>query len=163
MTKGNNLGINMRSFISCGKLVTMDEEDYFKYLIYGYTIRHRSKGYYSLSFSGGSLKHKVVARILLNAPANLEVDHIDGNPLNNCRNNLRLATRSQNMANSLMPNSSGYRGVRKVGNTYQASITVNYQYISLGSFPSAALASQAYETAAKKYFGEFALQSSRKL
>lgn len=86
------------------------------------------------------------------------VDHIDGSPFNNTRENLRIATNGQNRANSPMSknNKSGYKGVRKSRSKYEAWITVNRKPIYLGSFPTPELAHEAYKQAATKYFGEFA-------
>ena len=91
------------------------------------------------------------------------VDHIDGDKLNNRRENLRLCNSSENSFNRDLPahNSSGYKGVSR--NTYQdgpkpwqASITVNRKKIYLGSYATAADAARAYEQAARHHAGQFA-------
>lgn len=146
----------MRQFIVLGKECLMEDSDYFKYLPYGYSLRHDGKGYYSLIFSGGKLRGSVVSRVLLNAPPDRKVDHIDGNSLNNLRANLRLATDSQSMANRGSVNSLGLKGVSKNRNGYAASIMVNKKKIYLGTFPFASMAAAAYDRAAKHYFGDFA-------
>lgn len=93
-------------------------------------------------------------------PPGLEWDHIDRNKHNNVPDNLRLATRSQNMANrpKNKNNSSGYKGVRWVNRPtpWQARITVDYKEVHLGSFNNIEQAAVAYNDAALKYFGEFA-------
>lgn len=57
-------------------------------------------------------------------PGDMLVDHIDQNSLNNKLENLRLATRRQNRENSKLNknNSSGYRGVYKMGKKWQAKV-----------------------------------------
>jgi hypothetical protein len=99
-------------------------------------------------------------RVILNAPDGMEVDHIDGNGLNNQRSNLRLVTTQQNSWNRGIKstNKSGYKGVcfRKASNMWRSSIWLNGKYISLGSFFCLIKAAKAYDTAAIKYFGEFA-------
>lgn len=89
-----------------------------------------------------------------------EVDHIDGNGLNNTRANLRLATRTENGRNGRKryDNKSGYKGVtwHKDDKRWQAQITVNCKNTYLGSFLNKEDAYAAYCEAAIKYFGEFA-------
>ena len=92
-------------------------------------------------------------------PRKLYVDHIDGDPLNNRRSNLRVATNSQNQANRkrLTTNTSGYRGVtwHRCAEKWQASIKVNGMSKHLGLFVDARMAAEAYDKAAVEYFGQF--------
>lgn len=91
-------------------------------------------------------------------PASQVIDHVRGlaEPLN-----IRLATSSQNGANSRKWNkktTSKFKGVfwRKDINKWRARIGVNRARINLGNFDSEIDAAKAYNEAAIKYFGEFA-------
>lgn len=88
------------------------------------------------------------------------VDHINGNGLDNRRENLRLATKATNGANRGKPatNTSGYKGVswHKRDETWQAFISVNGKRIHLGCFDTPELANEAVIKAREKYHGEFA-------
>ena len=102
--------------------------------------------------------------ILGDVPAGLLVDHINGDPLDNRRANLRLVTALQNSRNSKtrVDNSLGVKGVhihRPCGR-YRARIKVSGKYIHLGLFESIDAAKSAYDTAAAKLFGEFARVSN---
>lgn len=89
-----------------------------------------------------------------------DVDHIDSNPLNNRRSNLRLATRAQNGANQRKPstNTSGFKGVsfHKQRKKWGANIRVNDKLRNLGYFDTPEEAHEAYKKAAVEAFGEFA-------
>jgi hypothetical protein len=94
-----------------------------------------------------------------------EVDHIDHNGLNNRRFNLRPATSAQNSYN-IRPKegTSRFKGVylRKdyllKGKTgYYATISADRKRINLGVYDSEEQAARAYDDAAKKYHGEFAV------
>lgn len=87
-----------------------------------------------------------------------QIDHKDRNGLNNTRANLRIATQSQNSANSKVrsTNKLGVKGVYQQDGRYRANITVNGKRHDLGMFVTLEEARAAYMEAAKKYFGEFA-------
>lgn len=99
-------------------------------------------------------------RILLNAPVGLEVDHIDGNPLNNRRSNLRLATRGQNEQNKpeshrLIRNSaSGVRNVHldKSTGRYRVALTLDGKKKSFGAYESISEASEVADAVRRQYF-----------
>lgn len=86
-------------------------------------------------------------------------DHRNRDPLDNRRENLRVATHSQNIFNSKMRenNSSGFRGVYyKNNNKWRAQITIKGEQFHLGYFKTPEEAYAAYKRAVKRNFGEFA-------
>lgn len=98
----------------------------------------------------------------------LEVDHINGNGLDNRRSNLRAATRSQNQMNKKSSGIVPYIGVtiqttrRKYKNSiytstgYLAKIKHDGHYISLGRFKTPEEAALVYNKYAIMFHGEFA-------
>ena len=90
------------------------------------------------------------------------VDHINRDRLDNRKENLRSGRCGENLANRGKPsnNVSGYKGVsRNVNkvNVWSARIVVNYKCIHIGVFDNKEEAAKAYNKAAIKYFGEFAM------
>lgn len=141
-----------------GKVTLVDDSDYEEL--------SRFKWYYDRGYAGrstytnGNQKKILMHRQILNAPLGLEVDHADGNKLNNQRSNIRICTRSQNAMN--MPrqanNTSGFKGVHfdKHANKFRAMIRINTKNKHIGHFKNVEDAAIAYNDAAKKYHGEFA-------
>jgi hypothetical protein len=86
-----------------------------------------------------------------------DLDHRDMVRDNNRIDNLREATRSQNMANARRPrhNTSGYKGATFVNGRWTAQIQFNSKNLILGYFSSAEEAHEAYCQAGKRLFGEF--------
>lgn len=89
-----------------------------------------------------------------------QVDHINGNPLDNRRHNLRICTRSQNLGNSKKQKNatSKYKGVTwsKRSRKWRANIVMNGFQQCLGYFNNENEAADAYDFAAIQHFGEFA-------
>lgn len=98
-------------------------------------------------------------RLIMDAPDHLEVDHINSNPLDNRKENLRLATHKENMRNSRINENSttGLKGVMKIKNynKWVAHISINNKKVYLGIFDSANDAAVAYTEASNKFHGEF--------
>lgn len=87
------------------------------------------------------------------------IDHINGDGLDNRRENLRFATISQNCANKYSNPSSGFRGVYEIKrrkNPWRASIYKDMKIIDLGTYPTREDAARAYDKAAKELHGDFA-------
>lgn len=88
------------------------------------------------------------------------IDHIDGNSLNNRIENLRAVSPKDNSRNKSISknNTSGYKGVSwdKRKEKWAASIMVNRKHIFLGYHDDPAVAHEAYKKAAANYHGDFA-------
>lgn len=101
-------------------------------------------------------------RELLGATPKQEVDHKDGDALDNRKTNLRLCTQAQNGCNTRLRinNTSGFKGVRwhNTGKNWQAYVQRNRpkQFFHLGLFSSAIAAAKAYDQKARELFGDFA-------
>jgi hypothetical protein len=88
------------------------------------------------------------------------VDHINGDKLDNRRENLRTCTCAQNTANrgKQINNTSGYKGVHRLPwGRYRAEISVNGKKHNLGCFKTAEDAAVAYDAAARELLGKFAV------
>lgn len=98
--------------------------------------------------------HRVICR-----PAEgMQVDHINGDKLDNRRANLRSCANAQNQANKgpNKNNKSGFKGVYLYRGVYRAGITIDGVTKWLGSYASIDDARQAYEGAARRFHGAFA-------
>lgn len=93
------------------------------------------------------------------------IDHIDGNGLNNQRANLRICTPADNNANSHRKKTSGYKGVfhvtdRPLAKPYRVDVTRNGKNHRIGYFAIAEEGAAAYDEAAKRIHGEYALTNA---
>jgi hypothetical protein len=96
-------------------------------------------------------------------PLGMDVDHINRDKLDNRPVNLRLATPAQNRANTgrQRNNSTGYKGVFRDKGKFRAKIKANGIQRFLGSYSTAEAAAAAYDCAALKAFGSFALTNQQ--
>jgi hypothetical protein len=90
-----------------------------------------------------------------------QVDHVDGNGLNNCKSNLRSCNSVENGRNRgpQTNNKSGYKGVSKHTQyeRWVAQIKINGKQTYLGVFIDSRDAALVYDEAARQHFGEFAV------
>ena len=87
------------------------------------------------------------------------IDHINHNPIDNRRQNLRFATCAQNIMNGRPWAASKYKGVyktHKLKNKWWATLSSEGKRYYLGVFPTKKMAAMAYDKKAKEIFGEFA-------
>lgn len=109
-------------------------------------------------FRGGKWTTLRMHRLLLDASPETDVDHISMNTLDNRRANLRVCTRSLNLANKKVrrDSASGLKGVfRHQSGRFRAKIKVDGRQIHLGYFTTMEEAKNAYNEAARLHFGEF--------
>ena len=123
---------------------------------------HNGNGYWVIRFLNKKYyAHRIVYYMYYKQdPGDYDIDHIDHNKCNNDPLNLRLATRSQNMANTPLKvtNVNGLKGIVWDKNKckWSAQITVNYKHLNLGYFDTKEQAHIIYLNEAKKYFKEYA-------
>lgn len=147
-----------------GKVAIVDDEDYealtkWKWC---YHKNPRNNSGYAVGNSRNQDGKRITIRmhrVILDTPPGYETDHVNGNGLDNRKDNLRVATHSQNKWNTDKPadNTSGYKGVSwdKRKEKWQAQVRFNNKYIHLGRFKKKLEAAIAYNKAAIKYHGEF--------
>ncbi len=141
------------------KVILIDDEDYIFLSQFTWHLQESMPGYF-YAFNG---KQQAMHRIIMNSPNNFDIDHIDGNGLNNCRSNLRVCSHRENLCNrKTQKHSSLFKGVfwNKQAQKWRAQIRVYGRAIHLGYFDKEMDAFEAYKRAALKYQGEYARLSS---
>jgi hypothetical protein len=131
----------------------VDDDDFEKLSKYKWCLH--GAGYAHASIEG---KKVLMHRMIMGFP-NCEIDHINHKKTDNRKENLRPCTRQENSWNMKVQsrNKTGYKGVfwNKERKKYEAQIKVDGRSINLGRFSTPFEASEAYKSAAKKYFGEY--------
>lgn len=154
--------------LSQGFVAKVDNEDYDNLIKYDWYFNIKKGSNTGYAFSHYNKEILAMHRLIMGCKKwdGKSVDHRDGDGLNNQKNNLRIATVSQNARNksSNRNSASKYKGVflsNIDGHSYWFSqIHFDGKRIGLGNFPfteegekSAAL---AYNEAATEHYGEFA-------
>jgi hypothetical protein len=140
-----------------GKFILVDNDDFPLLSRYRW---HFGSDAVAFTRIAGRKDKMPVHRLIMNPRKDLEVDHINGNKLDNQKSNLRICTHGQNGKNHKLNknNTSGYKGVSwsKTRKKWESYIKVNYKRIKLGFYDDKKQAALAYNTAAQKHFKEFA-------
>lgn len=139
-------------FIVKDSEIIIDKELYYDIIKYAWHFRGK--------YLRGEINGKKIGltNYIMNYYDDLYIDHINGNPYDNRKDNLRIVTPHQNsMNNSKQKNcSSQYIGVCKIKyNTWTASITFNGDTIKIGTFKNEIEAAKRRDIATKTYFGEY--------
>ena len=152
--------------LSTGQTTRVDKRDYERLRLHKWTVRKSGvqRVTYYAQRSGprdanGNRATIVMHRVIMNAPRHMEVDHINGDGLDNRRCNLRLCLHKSNCRNSRYSRvpESGHRGITRNGAKWKALIHANGKRIYLGTFAESALAAAAYNKALRKVHGKYAV------
>ncbi len=146
LTKGYNAVVDAEEYVFFNKM------DWFA------LTAKKSKVVYARSYDLKTRKPVLMHKMIY--PQWEEVDHIDGDGLNNRKNNLRESTHSENMANRGMNsnNTSGYKGAyfHKISKCWYSAIKINGKMLYLGICKDVVEAARRYDVKAIELFGEFA-------
>lgn len=98
-----------------GKHALVSDEDFERVSQYNWQARPYGRRWYASGRITGERRTDTMHRFIMGAPAGMDVDHINGDGLDNRRENLRVVTRAENLANrgTFKNNKLGVRGVRK--------------------------------------------------
>lgn len=147
-----------------GRFAIVDDED-FEYLNqFKWHVSHNyAKHRLPVNKESGEKYGKFLSmhRVVNKTPEGMDTDHINGNGLDNRKENLRAVTTSQNLMNKNI----GKRGVYCYKNAdrkkrWNARIKVNRKIISLGYYATAEEAYDAYDKAVPIYHGEYGRMNS---
>lgn len=141
-----------------GGVATIDEADLP--IVSGYVWRgarnKRTLYAYTPTRNGPLAMH----RLILDAPADANVDHKDHDGLNNRRSNIRLATDHQSAWNTRkqLRSTSPYKGVhyQRSRKRWRSAIRIDGRLVRIGDFLTAEEAARAYDAKARETRGEFA-------
>ena len=144
-----------------GKFALIDDADYEWLNKWKWYAHKRGHTYYAER----KVRDQTILmhRIIISVPSRTEIDHISRNGLDNRRSNLRFCTCSENQWHQRLriDNKTGFKGVSIARfpsqRLYRVRIQVNNKRVHIGFYRSAEIAAQAYDDAATRHFGNFAL------
>lgn len=151
----------MKIPLSRGMFAEVSEEDYESVSKLKWHVSANGRRFYATHRFGWKGKSVSMHRFILNPNTGDDVDHINGNGLDNRRSNLRTVTRTQNLQAFQQPRknkTSRFRGVcwSRCDECWKAQIQVNKVNVQLGRYADEKLAAGAYNEAASRFFGKFA-------
>jgi hypothetical protein len=155
--------VSRRIRLTKGQFAIVDDADFERVACYRWHTLKRGRLFHAMRSEKrcGRKRTIYMHRVLMGDPHGLHVDHRNGNGLDNRRSNLRVATRAQNAINyqRTVDKTSKYRGVswNPRSNRWRATVTVNCRQHYAGVFTNAADAARAYDRAAIKLHGDFAV------
>jgi hypothetical protein len=148
--------------LSQGLCALVDDVDYAELSRFKWSAAKRGDAFYAVRGIGGRANRRLVYlhRVILNAQHGQDVDHVNGDGLDNRRGNIRIATTAENMhrRDASKQNASGYRGVgfEQRRGKWSAQIKLDRRCYFLGYFNDPLDAARAYDKAAAEMHGEFA-------
>jgi len=146
--------------LSRGKFALIDDDD--KERVASFNWYALKNGYCAREEWLGDGKKRMVYmhRFIMDAPAGMVVDHINGKKHDNRRKNLRLVTQVENAWNSKLrkDNKSGFRGVSwdRVKEKWGVRMKIGKHYIFGGYFDNKIKAAQKYKELLSTHRDEFA-------
>ena len=150
--------------LTMGKVAIVDAADFDALSAYKWCAMQSGNGKFRAMRkgprNGGSGAAILMHRLVMSAPEGVKVDHINHDPLDNRRSNLRLCTHAENLRNvtSYRESSSQYLGVswHKARGKWTAQIEIDGRKKHLGYFTEEAAAALTYDAAARAHYGAFA-------
>lgn len=149
-------------FLSNGMETWVDAEDLELVSSFTWYVSSYKNKCYAITHAvkqGKKVKVRLHRLILGITDPTIEVDHRNGNSLDNRKENLRPCSGAMNKKNIRKGkrNTSGYIGVRKHGSGWRSSITHEGVVLNLGTFPTAKKAADVRDSKAMELRGEFAV------
>lgn len=146
-----------------GKVALVDDEDYEWLSKWKWHAFNNKYTFYAVRQVriNGSQRHEWMHRVILKMERGnkIRVDHKDRDGLHNWKDNLRTVTNALNSHNRKRQknNKSGYRGVYRNRNRWEAQINTKGHLIFCGCYTDPVLAAKAYDEAAIRIYGKDAV------